>query len=1005
VGWAADGPGSCEIVARTSTGDLLARGFAGRDRPDLLVLGLGRSNFAFRIAIPNVQSPTSVHVFASGVELSNSPLTMGPGCYCGDFSIAEGAVHGWVAECTLSDSLPQVRIIDQDGRVVAEAVAERDDLATDPHFLSRRFVAELDPFCFGRGELELRAAVGENVFASARCNLILKGNLEELRSDACSGWLFSPSAPTRCFEFEIRRNNVSLGVVRCQTPRDDVKALYTESTNPGFSKFFERPTTAAADGTSFSFNLPGSQAELFGGPFVIGSRPAVVAAARKVAGLSITLDHLSQLEQSILQTSIIAFLARARSQEQFRADHQSVTTLYPDAPRMSIIIPVYRDVKATKDCIESVLGHRVPQLDRVVLVNDSSPDPDMEPMLRSFSDEENVFILNNPVNRGFIVSVNIGFSFCRTGDVVLLNSDTRVFRGGLDEMWQVGRASKSVGTVTALSNNATIFSYPHPSLAAQTLDDVSWERVAEVALEKNVGRTVDVPTGHGFCMLVKREVLQYVDGLDEHFGRGYGEENDLCARAADLGFRNVLASAVFVEHKESLSFLDSKQMLLKTNIPLLEARYPEYTSTIMEFERLDSVRQARWPLDIERLNSAGAKGKTFALVVRNGLKGGSSRAISDIEGAVGYGSAVRLTLSCRSDGFLELSCSDPIMRSLFAPDEVADLFTILSATSIVVVLVHQLLGYDRRFLNELAQWMTRYHTVFYAHDFYSLCPRTTMIDATERFCEVADVDRCARCVTLGGTHEWSRLDSLTPLEHRSLFSNILRAAKHVVAPSEDAADYLSRAFPGLQVLAIPHPEDLSTLPATPRDGTHDEIVILGAIGSHKGSAKLYEIAQRAILTHPVFRFRVIGHTDIDEQLLKLGNVDITGEYKREDLDRLCRESRGRIALFLSIWPETYSYTLSEAVSYGFVPVVPDIGALAERVRRSGFGVIFPFPIDAQGTLECLNSIRTGEASGWRDGETPRSYQMHDTAIAASQNVLRWNATRRRQAPGPRSNTR
>jgi hypothetical protein len=66
-----------------------------------------------------------------------------------------------------------------------------------------------------------------------------------------------------------------------------------------------------------------------------------------------------------------------------------------------------------------------------------------------------------------------------------------------------------------------------------------------------------------------------------------------------------------------------------------------------------------------------------------------------------------------------------------------------------------------------------------------------------------------------------------------------------------------------------------------------------------------------------------------------------------------------VALFLHGWPETFSYTLTEAVENGLIPVVPNIGAPAERVRAAGFGVVFPFPINPAEVLDILANVAAG----------------------------------------------
>jgi glycosyltransferase involved in cell wall biosynthesis len=203
----------------------------------------------------------------------------------------------------------------------------------------------------------------------------------------------------------------------------------------------------------------------------------------------------------------------------------------------------------------------------------------------------------------------------------------------------------------------------------------------------------------------------------------------------------------------------------------------------------------------------------------------------------------------------------------------------------------------------------------------------------------------------------------------------------------NAAGYLRRAFPGLAVEAVPHPESRDGVPAEARAGTDDEIILLGAIGPHKGSAKLLELTTRARLTHPHISFRVIGFTNIDRELLAVGNVTITGAYKPDELPHHLAQARGRLALFLPSWPETYSYTLSEAVKHGLIPLVPDIGAPAERVRDAQFGVVFPFPAETETLLHLIDDIAGGRRAPFAPGATPARFFPKPDAIQRSAEIL------------------
>nr|AIA87103.1 CAZy families GT2/GT4 protein [uncultured Acetobacter sp.] len=71
---------------------------------------------------------------------------------------------------------------------------------------------------------------------------------------------------------------------------------------------------------------------------------------------------------------------------------------------------------------------------------------------------------------------------------MLLNADTVLHAGGLDEMIRVAHAHPEIGTVTAMSNNATIFSYPCAELRETSLPDIDWPTLAALALAENAGR-------------------------------------------------------------------------------------------------------------------------------------------------------------------------------------------------------------------------------------------------------------------------------------------------------------------------------------------------------------------------------------------------------------------------------------------------------------------------------------------------------------------------------------
>ena len=989
VGWAAAGAeaGSCAITLVDERGKVIAKGRASRHRPDLATLGLGRTTLAFRIPVTVTGTPRVLRVLADGEELIGSPLVIAPGRFDGNCVIDGGNIVGWVTERSADAPAPEITVVNQHGLVVGRAASVLDENGMDRLFMPARFSVALDDHCFGAGEMALVVHANGVAFGRAICDLKLQGNLEIITPQLCQGWLVSPDAPERNFRLELYRDGVLAGRGVCDTVREDVRAVFPGCAAPGFRVELREPPPRPLDVTAISLRLAGGDADLFDGPYVIGARAAAVAALYRAARIA-TQDvlDLTAAERAVLQVALSGYLEDARKSEGFIASRQPARQAVAGRPRLVIVIPIYRGVALTRACINSVLNVRDAARDQIVLINDGSPEPEMAAMLLPFAQMPNVFVLTNASNRGFVQSVNRGLSFAMGADVLLLNADTVMYPGALDELLDVAYAQPEIGTVTALSNNATIFSYPHPELSCEALEDISWAELAAAALRENRGVALDVPTGHGFCLLIKGEVLRRAGLMDEAFGRGYGEENDFCARTAALGYRNVAAAGVLVAHKESVSFEGEKASLLARNLPRLLRLYPEYTPVIMEFERLEGLRQARWGLDRLRLTRAVASGARFVLVLCNALEGGTAKAMADIERQIGYGGARALVLRGKADGMLELSAERPRLRAFFNADELDGLLALLDAAAPGHVFVHQFLGFTAGFISAFARWMAGRHSVFYAHDFYSFCPRVTMIDAIGRFCGVAADAVCARCVGMGGAHETSRLTALSPAEHRRMFGEILGAMTRVVAPSASAAGYFGKAFPGLGVEVLGHPE-AADAPAGPRESGSREVILLGAIGPHKGSAKLLELAQRAWLTHPDLSFRVIGYTNMDDALRAVGNVTITGAYEPDELPRLLAETEGWLALFLSPWAETYSYTLSEAVRAGLVPLVPDLGAPAERVRAAGYGVVFPAGADAASLLDLIEDVAAGRVAAMAPGAAPAAFFPGPEVFARAAEVM------------------
>jgi GT2 family glycosyltransferase len=268
--------------------------------------------------------------------------------------------------------------------------------------------------------------------------------------------------------------------------------------------------------------------------------------------------------------------------------------------RVDVVMPVYGSRALTLQAIDSVLAAETKEAYELVIVDDASPDPVLRRELEALAGAGLITLLVNERNLGFVESVNRGFAAHADRDVVLLNSDTKVFRGWLDRL-MVALRTERTATATPLSNSATILSYPATLCENRVLPDeqvAQWNELC-AALD---APPVEIPTGVGFCMAVRRACLDRIGAFDgERFGRGYGEENDFCLRASAAGWRHVAATGLFVWHRGGASFGSEREALIAAAQATIERLHPGYAETVGRFIRRDPLAANRTALDVARL--------------------------------------------------------------------------------------------------------------------------------------------------------------------------------------------------------------------------------------------------------------------------------------------------------------------------------------------------------------------------------------------------------------------
>ncbi|MDR2012777.1 MAG: glycosyltransferase [Rhodanobacter sp.] len=247
------------------------------------------------------------------------------------------------------------------------------------------------------------------------------------------------------------------------------------------------------------------------------------------------------------------------------------------APDVVIVVPVYNAPALVGQCLDSVLVHTDGHA-RLLVIDDASPDPEIAPLLAQYAKHLRVKILRNVTNRGFTATANRGIVRAGKADVVLLNADTRVGPNWLTGLRRAAYSGDDVATATAVSDNAGAFSVPELERENALPAHWSFDDTARAFWQQAGTAYPELPTGNGFCLYIRRSVIDAVGTLDEEaFPQGYGEENDFCQRASHIGLRHVIAGNVLVGHARSQSFGVERRLALgRAGMAVLRERWPAY---------------------------------------------------------------------------------------------------------------------------------------------------------------------------------------------------------------------------------------------------------------------------------------------------------------------------------------------------------------------------------------------------------------------------------------------
>ncbi len=255
---------------------------------------------------------------------------------------------------------------------------------------------------------------------------------------------------------------------------------------------------------------------------------------------------LRKLRRRLVTTSLV--VARRAQLLDLREPFAPLRFAPCPRPEVSIVIPVFNQYSYTYHCLAALRGlpDRTPF--EVILVDDCSSDQTAV----GLAAQENVQVLRNPENLGFIRSCNRGAAQASARLLVFLNNDTQVQPGWLDALVATFELRPDAGLVGSrliypdgrqqeagaiLSADGSAWSYGH-------LDDPYKPQYSYL-------READYCSGA--ALAIPRGLFERLSGFDTRFAPAYYEDTDLAMRVRAAGLRVYYQPQARVVHFEGAS--------------------------------------------------------------------------------------------------------------------------------------------------------------------------------------------------------------------------------------------------------------------------------------------------------------------------------------------------------------------------------------------------------------------------------------------------------------------
>lgn len=223
---------------------------------------------------------------------------------------------------------------------------------------------------------------------------------------------------------------------------------------------------------------------------------------------------------------------------------------------MSIVVAIHDAPRVTRRCLAS-LGKYAPKSE-VILVDDASTLTETSEVIRHFSSRNGWKVVRHEKSLGHSAACRAGANLATRPYLCLLNSDTvatpwcwRRVKEVFEDDPKIGVAGPSTsrsGNLQTLQIAADLSSYWNDNQICAFAERLLTQFQESVVM--------DLAWVSGFAFFIRRSLWEQFGGFDHNLP-DYANEEELCDRVAERGFRLVWIRDSYIHHFGEQSYRDS----------------------------------------------------------------------------------------------------------------------------------------------------------------------------------------------------------------------------------------------------------------------------------------------------------------------------------------------------------------------------------------------------------------------------------------------------------------